>query len=82
MPFDLAIVDLLDYTDWERGKWLDWFRQRGGPALAISAGPHGDGRFQRVGELVDLALERPDGRLSRFSVQPGNGRRVQARAPD
>ncbi|HEY1214523.1 MAG TPA: hypothetical protein VGE93_12905 [Bryobacteraceae bacterium] len=23
MPFDLAIVDLLDYTDWERGKWLD-----------------------------------------------------------
>jgi uncharacterized damage-inducible protein DinB len=48
----VSLNDLMEYTDWERRKWNDWFRKRGDQVLEISAGPHGDGRFQRVGELV------------------------------
>jgi uncharacterized damage-inducible protein DinB len=52
MFVDLSLNDLLDYTDWERHKWHAWFRQHGASPLKISAGPHGDGRFTAVGELV------------------------------
>jgi hypothetical protein len=38
--------DLLDYTDWERGKWFDWMQQRDRGILEISAGTGGDGRFE------------------------------------
>ncbi len=52
MFVDLRLTDLLDYTDWERQKWCAWFGQHGASALKITAGPHGDGRFTAVGELV------------------------------
>jgi uncharacterized damage-inducible protein DinB len=52
MSDGLSLSDLIEYTEWERGKWQDWFAQNGDGALAISAGPHGDGRFQSVGDLV------------------------------
>jgi uncharacterized damage-inducible protein DinB len=52
MPVGLSLNDLIEYTDWERGKWFDWLRERGDQVLKISAGPHGDGRFESVGELV------------------------------
>jgi uncharacterized damage-inducible protein DinB len=48
----LSLSDLLDYTDWERQNWHEWLRQRGDQVLKTSAGPHGDGRFEAVGELV------------------------------
>ena len=48
----VSLNDLLDYTDWERQKWYDWFRQHGDEALKTSVGAHGDGRFQTVGEVV------------------------------
>lgn len=49
---NLSLNDLMDYTDWERQKWHNWLLQHGEQALKISAGPHGDGRFGTVGELV------------------------------
>jgi uncharacterized damage-inducible protein DinB len=52
MPVQLGLDDLMDYTDWERLKWQDWFRQQGEPALQVSAGPHGDGRFENIGSMV------------------------------
>jgi uncharacterized damage-inducible protein DinB len=52
MSINLSLNDLMDYTDWERQKWYDWLRQRGDQVLKIGAGPHGDGRFQSVGELM------------------------------
>jgi len=52
MHTDLSLSYLMDYTDWERQKWHDWLRQHGGKVLKISAGPHGDGRFTTVGDLV------------------------------
>jgi hypothetical protein len=52
MSASLSLTEFIEYTDWERGKWHDWLRQRGDDVLAVSAGPHGDGRFQIVGDLV------------------------------
>jgi len=52
MPIHLSLHELMDYTDWERQKWHDWLRQQGDQVLKLSAGPHGDGRFQTVGELM------------------------------
>lgn len=51
MP-DINFDHLLDYTDWERGLWREWFAKNGDAALAISAGPHGDGRFHTVGDII------------------------------
>jgi hypothetical protein len=48
----LSLNDLLDYTDWERQKWHAALRQNGEQALAIGTGPHGDGRFERVGDVI------------------------------
>src|SRR5713226_7739809 len=52
MPVSLSLNDLIDYTDWERQKWYEWLRQHGEQVLKITAGPHGDGRFETVGEVV------------------------------
>jgi hypothetical protein len=52
MSIGLSLTELIEYTDWERGKWHDWLRKHGDSALAISAGPHGNGRFQTVGDQV------------------------------
>ena len=52
MSIGLSLNDLMDYTEWERQKWHDWLRQHGDRVLEISAGPHGDGRFESVGDLV------------------------------
>jgi hypothetical protein len=52
MSINLDLNDLIEYTDWERGLWHDWLRQHGDQVLAIKAGPHGDGRFESVGDLV------------------------------
>jgi uncharacterized damage-inducible protein DinB len=48
----LSLNDLLDYTDWERQQWHPWFQQHGEKAWELPAGPHGDGRFERVGDVV------------------------------
>jgi hypothetical protein len=50
MLIDLNL--LMDYADWERQKWYDWLRQQDEQVLTISVGPHGDGRFQTVGDLM------------------------------
>jgi hypothetical protein len=52
MLINLTLNDLMDYTDWERQEWYAWLQQHGEEVLKISAGPHGDGRFETVGELV------------------------------
>ena len=62
--------DLIEYTDWERGKWFDWLRQHGDQVLDISAGPHGDGRFQSAGELVRHIFSAEKRYVERLSGRP------------
>ena len=52
MAFQLRIEELIEYTDWERGKWREFFQTHGDQVLKIGAGANGDGRFQSVGDLV------------------------------
>jgi uncharacterized damage-inducible protein DinB len=52
MPVYLELTDLLEYTDWDRRRWHTWFGRHGTSALQISVGPHGDGRFKVVGDVV------------------------------
>ena len=49
MQIDVNV--LMNYTDWEREKWREWLGQHG-ESLKMSVGPHGDNRFQTVGDVV------------------------------
>jgi len=52
MPIHLDLSVVVEYTHWERQKWHEWFQKQGDKTLEISVGPHGDGRFQTVGDLI------------------------------
>lgn len=52
MFIGISIDDLMEYTEWERGKMHHTLRKHGSPTLAISAGTNGDGRFENVGDIV------------------------------
>ena len=70
MPVDLSLNDLIEYTEWERRKWYDWLREHGDQVLKISAGPHGDGRFESVGELVRHIFSAEKRYVERLSGRP------------
>ena len=50
--FELKVDELLEFTAWERSEWRSFLLKHGTPALELAAGPHGDGRFQTVGDLI------------------------------
>ena len=52
MSVHLSLDDLIEYTDWERGKWREFLRARGDEVLKIGVGSNGDGRFQSVGDVI------------------------------
>jgi len=66
----ISLSDLMDYTDWERRKWNEWFRQRGKPPLEISVGPHRDERFESVGDWVRHVFAAEIRYVERLSGQP------------
>jgi uncharacterized damage-inducible protein DinB len=70
MVVSLTMTDLIDYTDWERQKWFDWLRQRGQEVLEISLGPHGDGRFEKVGESIRHIFSAEKRYIERLSDRP------------
>jgi uncharacterized damage-inducible protein DinB len=67
---DLNLEHLFTYTDWERQKWRDLFHQRGDDGLKISIGPHGDGRFQTVGDLIRHIFSAEKRYVERLSGRP------------
>ena len=68
MLIDLSL--LVEYTDWERHQWHDFLRQHGDQVLKISAGPHGDGRFETVGDLVRHIFSAETRYTERLSDKP------------
>jgi uncharacterized damage-inducible protein DinB len=70
MSIGLSLNELMEYTEWERSKWYDSPRHRGDNALAISAGPHGDSRFQSVGDLVKHIFSAEKRYVDRLSNRP------------
>lgn len=66
----ISVNDLLSYTAWERESWLAQLRKHGDPVLKISAGPHDDGRFPAVGDLVRHMFSAEKGYIDRLSGRP------------
>jgi uncharacterized damage-inducible protein DinB len=70
MSANLSLTELIEYTDWERGKWHERLRQHGDDALAASAGPNGDGRFQTIGDVVRHIFSAEKRYIDRLSNRP------------
>lgn len=70
MSIQVSLDDLLDYTAWERESWFAQLRKHGDQILKVSAGPHGDGRFQAVGELVRHIFSAEKRYVDRLSGRP------------
>lgn len=66
----LSLDDLMEYTEWERRKWHDWLGKQGDQVLKLSAGPHGDGRFESVGDLVRHIFSAEKRYVERLSGRP------------
>ena len=70
MSTNVSLNELIEYTDWERRKWYEWFRKQGDVVLASTVGPHGDGRFQTVGDLVRHIFSAEKRYVDRLSNRP------------
>ncbi len=70
MAMMLALTELLEYTDWERQKWCAWLMTQGDSVLGVSAGPHGDGRFRTVGDLIKHVFSAEKRYIDRLSGRP------------
>jgi uncharacterized damage-inducible protein DinB len=66
----LSLTDLLDYTEWERQKWHLWLSQHGEQTLEIKTGPHGDGRFERVGDIIKHIFSAEKRYVERLTGRP------------
>jgi uncharacterized damage-inducible protein DinB len=70
MPATLNLIDLMEYTEWERQKWHDWLRQHGNDPLKVSAGPQGDGRFSTIGDIIKHIFFTETRYIDRLSNRP------------
>ena len=66
----LSLNDLVEYTDWERQKWHSFLQQHGNESLDISSGPHGDGRFARIGDVIKHIFTAEKRYVERLWSQP------------
>jgi len=69
MSLGLSFDDLMQYTAWQRGRWLAWFRNHP-DALKLSVGPNGDGRFTTVGDLVKHIVSAEKRYVQRLAGEP------------
>ena len=69
MSVGLSLIELMEFTEWERSMWYNWLRERGDTVLATSAGPNGD-RFPNVGELVKHIFIAEKHHVDRLSNRP------------
>lgn len=70
MPVQISLGDLVDYTEWQRAKWHEWLRQHGSDVLKTSVGPHGDSRFQCVGDVIRHIFSAEKRYIDRLSGRP------------
>ncbi|MGA8145191.1 MAG: DinB family protein [Candidatus Acidiferrales bacterium] len=70
MPPALSLSELIEYTDWERGKWHESLRRLGDAVLALEVGTHGDGRFKTLGDLLRHIFSAEKRYIDRLSNRP------------
>jgi uncharacterized damage-inducible protein DinB len=66
----LTVDELFEYTEWERGKWRDRLHQHGESVLDLAAGPHGDGRFETVRDLLKHIFAAEKRYVERLTGRP------------
>src|ERR1700723_4208766 len=69
MSVGLSLIELMEFTEWERGKWYDWLQERRDTVLTISTGPNGD-RFPTIGESVKHIFIAEKHHVDRLSNRP------------
>jgi uncharacterized damage-inducible protein DinB len=70
MSTSVTLNELMEYTEWERSKWHERLQQTGDVVLATSAGAHGDGRFQSVGDVIKHIFSAEKRYVDRLSNRP------------
>jgi uncharacterized damage-inducible protein DinB len=66
----LDLNTLIEYADWDRAKWHEFFRQHGDQALQLSAGPHGDGRMETAADVVRHIFSAEKRYVERLTQRP------------
>jgi uncharacterized damage-inducible protein DinB len=66
----LEFRHLLEYTAWERQKWQAFLQKHGEQVLGIGSGPHGDGRFHSMGDLIRHIFMAEKRYVERLSGSP------------
>jgi uncharacterized damage-inducible protein DinB len=66
----LSLTDLIAYTDWERQQWRTFLIRQDPQVLDIPAGPHGDGRFHKVSDLLRHIFSAEKRYVDRLSNRP------------
>jgi uncharacterized damage-inducible protein DinB len=69
MPIALHVRELLEYTEWQRERWRTWFRVHP-EMLHAGTGPHGDGRFTTIGDLVRHVFSAEQRYVDRLNGHP------------
>jgi len=67
---EIQLNDLIDYTEWERGKWRDFFLKHGDNILSVSVGAHRDGRFETIGDWVSHIFSAEMRYIDRLTSRP------------
>jgi len=65
----LTLADLMQYTEWERSRWMEVFRKHP-EALGINIGPNRDERFNTVGDWVRHIFAAEIRYVERLSGRP------------
>src|SRR5215471_18555638 len=66
----LTVDELFEYTEWERGKWRERLHRHGEQVLDLAAGPHGDGRFETVRDLLKHIFAAEKRYVERLTGRP------------
>jgi hypothetical protein len=67
---DINLNDLMVYTEWERTNWQRSFQQLGEAALESTIGAHGDGRVEKVRDLIKHVFTAERRYVERLRGQP------------
>ena len=70
MTVSLNLDELMTYTEWERDSWQSWFPQQEPGTFATGLGPHGDGRFRTVADVVRHIFSAEQRYVDRLGNRP------------
>jgi uncharacterized damage-inducible protein DinB len=70
MSIQINLNNLIEDTQWEREKWHEWLQQHGNNILKTNTGPHGDGRFESIGDVIGHIFSAEERYIDKLSGRP------------